>query len=76
MNVNELSREQLVELKQNYLCELADKRNGEGVSYGELASADELVSDDEIFDYYSGTDFVTEDFVCSGYDELPWWEKE
>lgn len=76
MDVKELSREQLVELKQNYLTELADKRNGEGVSYGELANADELVTDEEIFLFYAGVDFVSEDFFCSGYDELPWWEKE
>lgn len=76
MKVEELSREQLVELKQNYLTELSDKRNGEGVSYWELANADELVSDEEIFDYYAGTDFVPEDFFCSGHDELPWWENE
>ena len=75
MKVNELSREQLTELKQNYLTEICDKRTGDGVSYWELANVDELVSDKEVFDFYAGTDFVDEDFFCSGHDDLPWWEK-
>lgn len=75
MKVTELNREQLIQLKQDYLCEVADKRNGETPSYYELANADETVTDAEIFDYYAVTDFVPEDFSPE-YDELPWWEKQ
>ena len=60
MTVKELSREQLTELKQSYYCN--EVREGEGVSYGELATIDELVSDEEVFDFYDGTYFVDDDF--------------
>lgn len=65
----------MAELKQNYLCEIADRRNNETPAYSELAEADNLVTDEEIFDHYAGTEFTAEDFVCSGYNDLPWWEK-
>ena len=72
MNVHELSREQLTELKQNYLCQLADEgtfseiagRDYDEPSYGDLADADEIVPDDVIFRNYEGVDFVEEDFSC------------
>lgn len=57
MNVKELTRNQLTELKQHYYCE-----NNENVSWGELAKIDDLVSDKDIFEEYSGTYFVEEDF--------------
>lgn len=60
MEVTELTREQLTELKGTYL----DEKNG-GISYEELAEADTLVSDEEIFNAYSGTYFVEEDFSSS-----------
>lgn len=66
MNVHELNREQLIQLKQGYLCEISDKRNGETPSWYEIANADEFVTDEEIFDFYAGTYFVEEDFACSG----------
>ena len=49
--MTELSREQLAELKQNYLCEISDRRTGETPSYGELAAADATVTDEEVFQY-------------------------
>ena len=64
MTVYELNREQLIELKQAYLTRVLDER-GESPSYGELASADEIISDDEIYEAYAGTDFVRDDFSCS-----------
>ena len=76
MKVTELTREQLCELKQNYLCELCDRRTNETPSYGELAAADATVTDEEIFAYYAGTEFVPEDFSTCDPDSLPWWEKE
>lgn len=65
MTVHELNRDELRELKENYLCEIMDKRNGETPSYYELANADELVTDEEIFNFYAGTYFVKDDFVCN-----------
>ena len=60
MSVKELTREQLIELKQKYYTE----RN-ENVSYGELADIDNLVSDNEIFEEYGDITFVAEDFLCN-----------
>lgn len=42
MTVHELSRDQLIELKQHMLCEQGSP------SYGELADADELISDEKV----------------------------
>ena len=60
MSVYELSKNQLIELKQNYLCEVQ-----KNVSYGELCDADNIVSDEEVFQVYSCTDFSLEDFMCA-----------
>lgn len=85
MLVQDLNREQLIELKQNYLTMLADSGEFSEImdvdydepSYQDLANADELVPDDVIFWNYEGVDFVPEDFVCSPeYAELAWWDKE
>lgn len=68
MDVTELTRDQLAELKGNYLCEQNDAK-GEGTSWGELAAADELVSDEEIFEAYAGTIFSSDDFSCTAGTE-------
>ena len=60
MNVRELNREQIIELKQGFLFSLPEWPSWRG-----LADADELVDDETIFDLYEGTDFVPEDFNCS-----------
>ena len=64
MSVKDLTREQLIELKQRYYTE----RN-ENVSYGELADIDNLVSDNEIFEEYGHITFVEEDFFCASSKE-------
>lgn len=61
MTVKELSREQLLELKQNYLSTL-----NEDCSYMDLANADEKVSDQEIFEVFCGTEFTPDDFNSKG----------
>ena len=58
MTVKELNREQLVALKQKYLSESEER-----VSWGELAEADAIVSDETVFSHYDGTDFCEEDFA-------------
>lgn len=71
MKVTELNREQLVQLKQAYMTQLADEGTFAEVfeaDYGEpswedLAMVDEMVPDDVIFDKYEGTEFVEEDFT-------------
>ena len=70
MDVRDLSREQLAQLKGNYLCQLADEgifaeitgRDYDAPSYYDMAFADEIVPDDVIFEHYEGFSFVEEDF--------------
>ena len=77
MKVNDLNRDRLIELKQNYPCRLADEgqfseitgRDYDAPSYGDLADADDIVPDDVILREYDGVEFTEEDFsVCD--DEL------
>lgn len=56
MTVKELNREQLVQLKCAYLTREHD------VSYGELAAADKIVSDEIMFEEYKNFDFSEGDF--------------
>lgn len=71
MTVHELNRDQLVQLKQHYLCQLAEEgcyAEVRGVdydepSYGDLADADDIVPDDVIFRNYDYVYFTEEDFV-------------
>ena len=58
MSVYELSKNQLIELKQNYLCEVQ-----KNVSYGELCDADNIISDEEIFSEYGNVKFSKDDFL-------------
>lgn len=61
MYVSELSREQLVELKSTMLEAIL----GYEPSYGELAIADELVSDEQVEEEYRDVCFTSDDFFCS-----------
>ena len=61
MNVKDLSREQLTELKQRYYTDVLEHN----ISYYEMALINELVTDEEIFDYYSSTTFTCDDFFCT-----------
>ena len=73
MNVTELTREQLTELKCNYLEQLADEGTFAEVldvdynepSFSDLANADEIVPDCVIFKNYEGVCFVNDDFFCT-----------
>lgn len=64
MTFDELSEEQKLELKQRILAE-RNERRGEGTSYGELADADGLVSDEDAKDWAEGVEFSPDDFSCS-----------
>ena len=63
MTVYDLNRDQLVELKQNYLSLWID--GYEPVSYDVLMNADELIPDETIFEAYEGIFFTENDFFCS-----------
>lgn len=72
VDVHDLCRQCIVELKQNYMTMLADEGMFEeimGVNYSEpsmldLVEADSLVPDSVIFYEYEGTGFVPDDFFC------------
>jgi len=69
MKVTELNKEQLTELKERYYTE-KQAELGEGVSYGELANIDNLITDEEIIQVYNDTIFSNDDFFCTtGKDE-------
>lgn len=58
MKVTELSKDQLTQLKERYY----NDKHPEGVSYGELAIINQLVSDTDVIEAYEGVDFVEDDF--------------
>lgn len=64
MDVRDLTREQLDELKRDMICDRNEKK-GEGTSWGELASAADLISDAEVFEEWGGVDFSEDDFASS-----------
>lgn len=61
--LNELSAEQISELKQSYLCNV--KYKDQGVSWGMLANADDTVSMEELEEEYGHVSFTDDDFFCS-----------
>ena len=61
MNVQELNRDQLIQLKQEMLMERMDVE-GDWPSWGELADADSLISDEDVQSQFAGTMFTTDDF--------------
>ena len=63
MTYDDLNNDQRIELKQRILME-RNERRGEGVSYGELADADDLVSDEDARDWAKGMEFSSDDFSC------------
>ena len=65
VTVRDLSREELVELKERYLDSYLMETEGRTASYGEIARADELVPDETVFEAYECFDFVEEDFACN-----------
>lgn len=64
MDVRDLTREQLDELKQRMICDRNDEK-GEGTSWGELANAGDLISDADVFERYEGVNFSEDDFFCT-----------
>ena len=70
MTVYDLNRDQLIELKQNFITEQYDER-GESPSWGELADADELITDEEIYRAYESYSFTNDDFSCSAGEDDP-----
>lgn len=63
MTVSELSKDQILQLKQDYLIAYYEEVGEEdGPSAEELENADSIVSDAIIFEAYSATIFSPEEF--------------
>lgn len=73
MDVTELNRNQIIELKERYMIELSDEGTYSEVmgvshdapSWGEILNADIIISDEIIFEHYGGYTFTDDDFFCS-----------
>ena len=63
-STHELNREEINELKSTYLTEL-NATYGRGTSYGELAEAETIISDESIHEKHEGTLFSDDDFFCN-----------
>lgn len=61
MNISQLNKEQIANLKQTYLMQ-HNEEVGEETSYEELANADNLISDEIIYEAYAGYNFSEDDF--------------
>ena len=61
MKLKDLNDDQRLQLKQRILTDRMDAM-GESPSYGELADADTLVTDEELEAEFGDTEFVPDDF--------------
>ena len=72
VDVHDLCHDCLMELKQDYLVQLANEGTFAEVmrvdynfpAQGDFADADEIVPMDVIFEVYDGIGFVPDDFFC------------
>ena len=62
MKLKDLNDDQRMQLKQELLRRRLEEK-GEGISYGELADADTLVTDEELEAEFGDTEFVPDDFM-------------
>ena len=63
--VTDLTRKELIELKEFYLAELVNEGEIEEPSMWDLANIDEIVSDGTVFEYYHDILFTEDDFFCN-----------
>ena len=66
MTIYDLNREQIIQVKQDYLTEHLYEVEGRGPSYGELVDADTIVPDWIILEAYACYDFSDDDFFNGG----------
>ena len=62
MKLKDLNDDQRLQLKQRILTDRMDAKGG-SPSYGELADADTLVTDEELEAEFGDTEFVPDDFM-------------
>ena len=64
MEMKDLTKGQLAELKIKYLDGLLTKKENRNISYGEMAFIDDIIADDDedFINEFSGYSFVNDDF--------------
>ena len=64
MEMKDLTKGQLAELKIKYLDGLLKKKENRNISYGEMAFIDDIIADDDedFINEFSGYSFVNDDF--------------
>lgn len=71
MNLKDLTKGQLTELKIKFLDELLMKEENRNISYGEMANINEIIADDDedFINEYSVYTFVNDDFFTEDRNE-------
>ena len=62
MSIYELNKNQIIQLKQQYICE-QNELSGQCTYWSDMANADSIVPDSVIYSYYGGIRFSKEDFT-------------
>ena len=62
MTLKDLNKDQRKQLKARLLDDELMEVEGRTASYGEIANADEIVSDEKLEEAYGATRFVPDDF--------------
>ena len=62
--VQNLTRDELDELKQNYVCEV-NEGAGTLTYWSDSAEAAYTIPDEVLLEYYAGTNFSEDDFWCN-----------
>ena len=63
MTLKDLNKDQRKQLKARLLDDELMEVEGRTASYGEIANADEIVSDEKLEKAYGATSFVPDDFT-------------
>lgn len=63
MTLKDLNKDQRRQLKARLLDEELMEVEGRTASYGEIANADEIVSDEKLEEAYGATSFAPDDFT-------------
>lgn len=71
MELKDLNREQVQQVKIRYLDELLQEKEGRSISYGEMANIDAIIkdSDQDFINTYANTFFTEEDFGLNDDEE-------
>lgn len=62
MTINDLTREQIEQLKIRYYDDLLQEKENRSISYGEIIAIDVIVDDETIYNTYDMYEFCEDDF--------------